>query len=484
MPMTILNNTGAQIALGALNRNNNRLDKALEKVSTGQKIIGAKDDASAYSISEQMRSKIRALEQDIRNVQNGSAMLKTASGGIENIVEELRELKELAINAANDHNTDDDRRIMQKVFNQKKDNINDIATTTNYNGKTLLDGTYFRPLNIPTTLKPVGTNDGVAWSNGVTELFSYSTGIINKVGDQAWANGREAYQHGFSDGDVTLNFGSARLDGRSIKFPYELDQQGFTILCTAPSCRSYFGFKFDAGMDAGTGEVSGSDDAPFYTIGIKGAKNSQEVAKAFFDGVAAAIGRDESNDSDIITLSSVHILTLKRNGDVYTFNQNYANFWIYNGYVAEQAPAEDYSLPIGGGKAKDWNALTIHHGERANQGTNFYVNDMHTNSLGIDAASVTNITNANAAIEIIDNAIDYALDEATEVGAALSRLEYTEGNVSIENENVQASESAIRDADMAREITAYTKYNVLMQSAQSMLAQANQNFSSVLGLLQ
>ncbi len=484
MSMTVLNNIAAQLALGELNRNGDKLGKALSKVSTGQKIIGAKDDASAYSISEQMRSKIRALEQDVRNVQNGSAMLKTASGGIENIVEELRELKELAINAANDHNTDDDRRIMQKVFNQKKDNINDIATMTNYNGKRLLDGSYFRPLNIPTTLKPSGSNDGTAYTNGVTGLFSYPTGLINKTGEQEWANDREAYLHGFAAGEVTLNFGSARLNGRAIKFPYELDQQGFSILCTAPSCRSYFGFKFDAGMDAGTGEASGTEDAPFYTIGIKGTKNSQEVAKAFFDGVAAAIGRDESTNSDVITLNSVHVLTIKRNGDLYSFNQNYASFWLFNGYVAEQAPAEDYELYIGGGHAYDWNAITIQHGERANQSTNFYVNDMHTDSLGIDAASVTNVSNANSAIAIIDNAIQYALDEATEVGAALSRLEYTENNVSTENENVQASESAIRDADMAKEITAYTKYNVLMQAAQSMLAQANQNFSSVLGLLQ
>ena len=484
MPMTVLNNMSAQIAQGELNRNEKKLGKALSKVSTGQKIIGAKDDASAYSISEQMRSKIRALEQDARNVQNGSAMMKTASGGIEQIVEELRELKELAIDAANDHNTDDDRRIMQKVFDQKKDNINDIATTTNYNGKRLLDGSYFRPRNITTTMKPSGTSDGEAFTNGITNLFSLPTGTMNKTGDQSWANGREAYLHNFAVGEMTLNFGSVRLEGNAIRFPYELDQQGFTILCTASSCPSAFGFKFDAGMDAGTGEASGTEEAPFYTIGIKGAKNAQAVAKAFFDGLASAIGRDESDDSDVIDLVSNHTLTIKRNGDLYTFNQNYASYWIFNGYTAEQAPADDYVLYVGGGHARDWNAITIQHGERSNQGTNFYVNDMHTDSLGIDTAKVTNMVNARAAIEIIDSAIAYALDEATEVGAALSRLEYTESNVSTETENVQASESAIRDADMAREITNYTKYNVLMQSAQSMLAQANQNFSSVLGLLQ
>ena len=485
MAMTVLNNLSAQLALGVLNRNSEALDKSLRKVSTGQKLNSAKDDASAYSISEQMRSKIRALEQDVRNVQNGSAMLKTAEGGIQNIVDELRELKELAIDAANDSNTDDDRRIMQKVFDQKKDNINDIATSTNYNGKRLLDGSYFRPNSAPSTLKPSGSVDEAGgWVNGVTDMFSLPTGTMSKVGEQAWADGREAYRHDFTVGDLVLNLGSTKLEGEAIRFPYDLDQQGFTILCTSPSCRSYFGFKFDAGMDKGTGELSGDDDAPFYTIGIKGAKSAAEVSKAFFDGVANAIGLEPEDITDVITLESVHTLTIKRTGEQYTFNQNYASYWVYGGYQADYAPDDDYELVIGGGHAKDWNAITIQHGPYANQGTNFFINDMHTSALGIDVASVSSLSNARAALSVVDTALEYALNEATEVGASLARLEYTESNVSTEAENVQAAESAIRDADAAREITEYARNNVLMQSAQSMLAQANQNSSSVLGLLQ
>ena len=76
------------------------------------------------------------------------------------------------------------------------------------------------------------------------------------------------------------------------------------------------------------------------------------------------------------------------------------------------------------------------------------------------------------------------MNQATYVGAYLQRLEFTGANVMTMNENVQASESAMRDADMAKEMTEYTKYNVMTQAAQSMLAQANQNSSSVLSLLQ
>ena len=146
MAMTILNNSSTALSLGELNKNINKLGKTLTKVSTGQRIVRASDDAASFAISEKMREQIRSLEQDIQNVQNGGAMLRTAHGGIENIVDELRSLKELAINAANDSNTDEDRAIIQKEFDKRRDTINDIATWTNYNTKPLLDGTYARPI--------------------------------------------------------------------------------------------------------------------------------------------------------------------------------------------------------------------------------------------------------------------------------------------------------------------------------------------------
>lgn len=145
MSMSVLNNSAAQISLGELNKSINKLGKALAVVASGQKLNSAKDDSAAFAVSEQMRSKLRALEQDVQNVQNGSTMLKTAEGGIQNVVDELRELKDIAIDAANDSNTDDDRRVLQKMFDQKRANIEDIAISTNYNGKRLLDGTYARP---------------------------------------------------------------------------------------------------------------------------------------------------------------------------------------------------------------------------------------------------------------------------------------------------------------------------------------------------
>ncbi|MCI7331573.1 MAG: flagellin, partial [Selenomonadaceae bacterium] len=142
MAMSIMNNSATAMTLGELNKNIRNVGKQITKLSSGQRLNGAADDASGYAISEKMRVQLRGLDQDIENVQTGSSLLKVAAGGIDDIVSELRSLKELSINAANDHNFDLDRETLQKEYEQRKADIEDIASSTNYNGKILLDGRY------------------------------------------------------------------------------------------------------------------------------------------------------------------------------------------------------------------------------------------------------------------------------------------------------------------------------------------------------
>ena len=139
MPMVIKNNRSATNTLNTLNRNEKALSKSLKQVSTGMKITGAQDDASGYAISERMRVQIQGLSQSDNNAQTGLSMLKTAEGAVDSTVEILRTLKEKLINAANDTNTDADREIIQKEFDQMIDQIDDNANST-YNGKYLVDG--------------------------------------------------------------------------------------------------------------------------------------------------------------------------------------------------------------------------------------------------------------------------------------------------------------------------------------------------------
>ncbi|WP_374042997.1 flagellin [uncultured Selenomonas sp.] len=139
--------------------------------------------------------------------------------------------------------------------------------------------------------------------------------------------------------------------------------------------------------------------------------------------------------------------------------------------------------------ASDDNAVTLQVGTKANQSIKVGLTDMRSEALGLKGSDGTKLNistqdKANAAINVLDNAIQKALDQQTTIGSVESRLSYTSSNLTTASENVQSSESTIRDADMAKEMTEYTKNNVLLQAAQSMLAQANQSSSSVLSLLQ
>ena len=139
MAFTILNNTAAQMTLGELNKNISKVGKQLAKLSTGEKISGG-GGAAEYAISEKMRELIRSLGQNERNVQTGVSLLKVAEGGVTEQLELLKTVKEKVLDAANDSNTDADRAIIQKEIDQCFKQMEDIAQTTNYNGRRLLAG--------------------------------------------------------------------------------------------------------------------------------------------------------------------------------------------------------------------------------------------------------------------------------------------------------------------------------------------------------
>jgi len=144
MAMRIAHNNSAMLALGELKRNDKTLGKQLQKVSSGMKINSAGDGASEYSISERMRVRLRALNQNNQNVQTGKSLINVALGGVERQLDIMRTIKEKVIDANNDTNTDSDRDTIQKEINQSYDQLENIAYETTYNGKAVLAGTAIR----------------------------------------------------------------------------------------------------------------------------------------------------------------------------------------------------------------------------------------------------------------------------------------------------------------------------------------------------
>ena len=123
-------------------------------------------------------------------------------------------------------------------------------------------------------------------------------------------------------------------------------------------------------------------------------------------------------------------------------------------------------------------------GAKSGQTIAFSISGMHTTGLSVNGMAVNTQTGASTAMEKAQKAIIKVSEQRADLGAIQNRLEHTIASVDTTAENLTASESRIRDTDMAKEMVTYSKNNILQQAAQSMLAQANQSTSGVLSLLQ
>ena len=434
MAMVVKNNMSAVRTLNVLNQNSSALQKSLTKVASGMKINGAQDDAAGYAISERMRVRIRSLDQANQNSQNDSALMKTAEGAVANTIEILKALKEKAINAANDSNTDEDRQTIQKEVDQFIDQIDDNALVQ-FNGKYLVDGS---KNNVVSSSKTILLNQFLATD---TDSSSALTTLNNRAGDALEIQSTDKYTVSWVVNGTT-NTTSGTVAG--VELQSLLTMSGGTVAqqsaTTTPSA---------IGTDKFDVEVYTPDKSP----GIALVSSTPGVTNQI-SGFTISIMDSDGN------------VKKAANAALDQFKQ----------YQRAENPTGD-------------KALTFHVGAEANVAIKVGIGDMRAEALGLKGTTgerilVTTKENANAAINVIENALAKALDQQTTIGAIEARLEYTSSNLTTSSENVQASESTIRDADMAKEMTNYTKNNVLLQSAQAMLAQANQNSSAVLSLLQ
>ena len=128
-------------------------------------------------------------------------------------------------------------------------------------------------------------------------------------------------------------------------------------------------------------------------------------------------------------------------------------------------------------------AITVQIGPTSGETLSISAAKMDAGSLGVSAIAVSSVSSANAAITKINTAINTVSTHRAKLGASQNRLEHTINNLKTTNENMTAAESRIRDTDMAKEMAAFTKNNILNQAAQSMLSQANQQPQGVLSLL-
>ena len=444
MAMVVKNNMSALSTLNTLNKNTNALSKSLKKVSSGMKINSAADDASGYAISERMRVQIRSLDQANSNAQNGGSMMKVAEGAVSSTVEILKTLKEKAVNAANDTNTDADRQTIQKELDQSIDQINDNANVT-FNGQYLVDGSKnSKTIATCTALTNQSLSTGTTSATVLTDLKARNGDSLNiQTSDTitvSWVQNGKTYSTSYDVGTTKIQ------DIFTQKTGLKANGKDVTV-------GSFIKF------GSATSEISKWD----------GSKNQVKTASG--ENAITLVAADSGINNQI----SGFTISITDNTGAVRKSAN-AALDAFDETLRAQNESKD-------------NSINLQIGTKANQTIKVGLTDMKAQALGLQGSDnatiqVGNQKQANAAINVLDAAIQKALDQQTTIGAVQSRLEYTQSNLTTASENVTAAESTIRDADMAKEMTEYTKNNVLMQAAQSMLAQANQSSSNVLSLLQ
>lgn len=459
--MVVKNNMSAINTLNVLSRNAGELTKSLRKVSSGMRINSAGDDASGYAIGERMAVQMRSLDQDNRNAQNGNSMLKVAEGAVANTVEIITTLKEKVLNAANDTNTDSDRAQIQKELDQMVDQIDDNANVT-YNGMYMIDGSKNNIVNETSThLTNKSFAESYKWTDPddpdvtVDVPVNESTPLVN-LPDYTGRN------LGIHPGDtITLSW----------------VKQGITNIVSYPVTEDTTIARLFSGID-GTAITKDALD-----------KITEDFATAT---VSNLIGQD-SFGNDVYTPDYRQAITYmaRESGTEGQISGLTICVTDKDGNINKSANTilDNFEETIRAENATPDSSIVLQTGTKANQAIKVKMSDMRSVALGLKATDGTtlNISTqkfANAAINVLDSALQKCLNQQTTLGSVESRLDYTSANITVASENTQSSMSTIQDADMAAEMTAYTKNNVLLQAAQSMLAQANQNSSSVLSLLQ
>ncbi|WP_322174243.1 flagellin [Acutalibacter caecimuris] len=426
--MRIQHNIMSMNAYRNYNNNASSLSKNLEKLSSGYKINRAGDDAAGLAISEKMRAQIKGLEAATKNVKDGINLVKTAEGALQEVQDMLSRMKYLATQSSNGtYENEVDRENLQLEVDKLKDEIDRIADSANFNGIKLLDGTI-----------------------GGRELGSAI--------DAAVGNANSILS-------IDVSGGGATVAANATKLNFALTASG-TLKLSASAALTGLKIQY---KDSNGSWVDGSSQAASF-----------DISGASFTGGSFTfrIVRDSNFASVATTAADANV----RSYEGMTFTVRVDGGKIANGVRTDSFAAfASTTIAFGdqkglglriGDTADDFNGLTVD------------VKDMHVKAMGIDNVDIGTAGGADDAIEAVKNAINYVSKVRGELGATQNRLEHTQNNLSVMTENITDAESGIRDTDVADEMMAYTKNNILIQSAQAMLAQANAVPQGVLQLLQ
>ena len=503
MPQVINTNISSLNAQRNLNSSQGALQTSLERLSSGLRINSAKDDAAGLAIVDRMTSQIRGLNQAVRNANDGISVAQTAEGALQEGSNIMQRMRELAIQSANDSNSDSDRANIQKEVVQLQSELNRIAETTTFNGKNLLDG------NFVTQQFQVGSNanETIAVSIGSTSANSMGADQIKNVeGETAKVNenigNALAATNDIATGNGVDEDTGFKITGGSTPqtFTVEANSTAAEIATSVNALTADTGVTASASTKTTISEVA-AGSVTFKLSSRNGA--SEEIGSEQPISATVADTKDLSSLRDAINAQTANTgvtATLSSGKDEIELSNTTGQDIVIADANSSTAAVTADVMKVGGAgllnnpAAAGTDSIVVGGKVEFSSSGSFLIETSNTEvmaaaSTSSELSSVAEIDlstreGSNSALAVLDEALGFITDSRADLGAVQNRLDITISNLQNISENVSAARSRVQDADFAAETANLTKNQILQQAGMSILSQANSAPQSVLSLLQ
>ncbi|WP_283241611.1 flagellin [Mobiluncus mulieris] len=532
MSLSINQNIMAMNSYRNLSVTQGGLAKSLEKLSSGFRINRAADDAAGLAISEGLRSQVGGNRQAVRNAQDGISLVQTAEGALNEVHSILQRMRVLAVQGATDSNSSEARNNINTELNQLREELERIGKVTNFNGTQLLDGsaseqkalkfqvgangdsnnritvdlkdadvTAISQFHVDRGISNVVTVEGTIAKDKTYTLDMEGKKVTFTGGADADAN-KAAIQEALTKAGVSgyVKDGKAKVESSKFElntsktlegktFTLEIDGKSFTTeKLTADSTAENAAQTLNEMISKSTlaGQYEVTQKGGKFTVEAKGeAKNKYVDVKLSTDAEVKPTGKKPAVANPVLYEGKIGVnsggdfefevtdtlIKFKRT-DGKTINVDLAHA------MSEHVPGAAAGNPDQAGKLVDLTAKNA-----AGVAIDGTAGKEWYQTKNMNALTVRDHDSAQNLIRVLDQKIQSVSTARSNLGAVQNRFEHTITNLNVAVENLAASESRVRDTDMAQEMMQFTRNQILSQAGTSMLAQANQVPQGVLSLL-
>ena len=480
--MKINRNMSAVVANRQLLRTENKLSISMGRLSSGYKINKAGDNPAGMAISSKMKAQIDGLDQAEANSDDGQSVLRIADGALNEVSNMLQRIRELSVQAANGTNSYSDRQSIQDEIDQLTQEGDRISTDTEYNKKTLLDG------SANTRVYVSGTHqDKTKFARSATRIDFSEEVLPGDYTVKVKTPAKQAeYKLDLSGliNDPDFDGGTVSINGVGID--YEKGMSADDVYKQLMSVADEIGCKIEKDPNnAGVYNITADNKGSKETLTIL---MSDEMAhKTGLDQQGAVQNADDKSYKLVASGTDAEIELKDGFGSTVITNVegNRVKITDKGGFSMDFLLSDDVqngdTLTF---DVTDVGAMTIQIGANQYQNMDVHIPEVSSESLYLDTVNVAVNGGADKAISTMDAAIAKLSAVRSGIGAYTNRLEYASSSLAETQEDMTTAYSGLMDTDMASEMTEYTQQNILEQAAVSVLSQANDIPQQVLSLLQ